>query len=354
MSKFWFVLFSTSLVGCATVSPRTSIQGMGGRNAYNIAIQQSTSEQMLLNIVRMRYADTPFFLDVNTITTQYTFKTGAGTSFKIPGFNEKNPASFGFDYSWQNQPTIQYAPLEGQDFAAQLMEPIDLRILQQLIFTGWDISRLFKLTLQSFDDHSNAFRAATSSSQEEDAQYHRFNEIMTLMRQLQLEHKIQLGVKDHMLQITFANDSPEARELAQLLKHAELVKNRYVVNLKVGFNDDAEIGILPRSIMGCMYYLSLGVKVPIEDAENRVANIPNSDLPQYLELQKTIAKLITIHSSSVEPRDAFLSICYHGTYFYIKDNDLDSKKTFALLQQLYNLQAKEVKVPPPILSLPLG
>jgi hypothetical protein len=350
---FKYVIISIALIGCATVSPRTSIQGMGGRNAYNVAIQQSTSEQMLLNIVRMRYADTPFFLDVNTVTTQYTFKTAAGTSIKVPGFNQGNPASFGMDYSWQNQPTIQYSPLEGQEFASQLMEPIDLRILQQLIFTGWDISRLFRLTLQSFDDHSNAFRAASSVT-EEDIHYTRFNEIMTLMRHLQLQHKIQLGVKDHLLQINFSSDSEEAKNLARLLKHAYLVNNRYVVNLKVGFNDAAEIGILPRSIMGCMYYLSLGVKVPLEHVEQKVANIPSDDFASYLEMQKTISKLISIHFSETEPRDAFLCIHYHGAYFYIKDSDLDSKKTFTLLQQLYNLQAKESKLPPPILSLPLG
>lgn len=342
------VLFLTPFLffGCATVSPKTSIHGMGGRNAYNVAIQQSTSEQMLLNLVRMRYADTPFFLDVNTVTTQYTFKTGAGTSIKIPGFNENNPASFGLDYSWQNQPTIQYAPLEGQEFAAQLMEPIDLRILQQLVFTGWDISRLFMLTLQAFDDHTNVFR--------DNSHYHRFNDIMVLMRKLQLQNKIQIGVKDHLLQITFANDCPEAEELAKLMKHTVLVKNRYVVNLKVGFNEEAEIGILPRSIMGCMYYLSLGVKVPMEDVERKIANIPNGDLEGYLNLQATLSKLISIHSSATEPRNAFLCVRYHGAYFFIRDDDLDSKKTFTLLQQLYNLQAKESKVPPPILSIPLG
>lgn len=34
----------------------------GERSNYNIAIQRSNDEQLLLNLVRLRYRDTPFFL----------------------------------------------------------------------------------------------------------------------------------------------------------------------------------------------------------------------------------------------------------------------------------------------------
>ena len=49
-----------------------------------------------------------------------------------------------------------------------------------------------------------------------------------------------------------------------------------------------------------------------------------------------------------------MSIKYRDYWFYISDNDLESKRTFILLQQLFNLQAAEPKKSQPILSLPLG
>lgn len=40
---------------------------------YNQAIVQSTNEQMLLNMVRLRYSEPPVFLAVNSVLTQYIY-----------------------------------------------------------------------------------------------------------------------------------------------------------------------------------------------------------------------------------------------------------------------------------------
>ena len=153
-----FLFFISGLVFCltgCTVPTTMSMEGVGGRNSYNIAVQESNSEEMLLNLVRLRYFDSPLFLEVNNITTQVTYKTSAGTAFTIPGFSKQRPVGFSGDMSWQNQPTIQYSPLEGQEFATQLLQPIEIKTLQQLIYSGWDIDRLFRLVVQSFSDLLN-------------------------------------------------------------------------------------------------------------------------------------------------------------------------------------------------------
>lgn len=341
-----------SLVGCSVPS-RLTMKGAGGRNAYNITIQETTNEQMLLNLVRMRYNDIPFFLNVSSVTSQYSMRTGLGAKAKVPGYSEKNPGEFSVDGSWTNTPTIQYSPLGGRDFARQLMEPLDISVIQELVFTGWDVSRIFRLAIQILDDVPNAV-SASGPSPEEVPQYEKFYEMTGLMRDLQLENKLQMGVDGDMLQISFESESKKAKKLAELIPHAKKVGHRYFVHLKVGYNEDAEVGILPRSLLGCMYYLSLGVQVPQKDLNAGKAYVQRTKSDEMFNWDTLLDDLMNIHYSDSYPDDAYVAIHYRKKWFYICDCDLQTKKTFALLQQLYNLQARENKSPAPILTIPVG
>ncbi len=48
------------------------------------------------------------------------------------------------------------------------------------------------------------------------------------------------------------------------------------------------------------------------------------------------------------------AVKYRSSWFYIDDSDLTAKSTFALLMQLFALQAGEIKSTGPILTLPVG
>ena len=91
---------------------------------------------MLLNLVRLRYGESPVFLGVSSVITQHSLKNIASANITIPGFNKTNPMSIGGETEWQNQPTIQYSPMQGGDFANQLMQPLDIGIIQQIIYLG--------------------------------------------------------------------------------------------------------------------------------------------------------------------------------------------------------------------------
>lgn len=348
--------------GCQVPS-RVALNGNGGRTAYNQTIQNTTNEQMLLNVVRLRYFDNPLFLDVSTVTSQFTYRTHLDPTFKIPGFSERNPVSIGTGVSWQNQPTIQYSPLEGRAFANQLMQPIELKTLQQLVYTGWDIDRLFRLVVQSINDIPNAPLAA-SPANDRLFEYEKFYEITSLFRHFQLHMQLQVGlVKENSkgngandaIQISFPEGSEQASRLAELLgTETSEVNGRYVAELKLGFNKRGQIGILPRSLLGCMYYASLGVHVPTYEVEQGSVQFPLVSGMDGDTWEKDLGSLMRIYFSYKDPQNAYVKVRYRNKWFYIDDSDLNSKKTFVLMQQLYNLQSIGVPQAPPILTIPIG
>ena len=64
--------------------------------------------------------------------------------------------------------------------------------------------------------------------------------------------------------------------------------------------------------------------------------------------------LFSIRSSAEPPGDAYVRVRYRDTWFFIDDADLNSKATFGLLEQIFNLQAGDVETTAPVLTLPVG
>lgn len=362
-----FLLF---LSGCH-VSSKTAMYGSGGRTSYNISAQNTTNQELLLNLVRLRYSDTPYFLELNGITTQFNFTGKLLPSIKIPGFDNNNPGALGGEFAWSNQPTIQYSPLEGKDFAIQLMHPLDLRVLQGLVLTGWDVDRVFRMLVQNMTDIPNA-RSASGPIPVHPPSYKQFFEVMNLMRHFQTNGDLQIGVRymegnghdqseadackepPNTIQISFPANGEKADRLAELLESVKKTKGRYVLNMRQAFNEQAEIGIMTRSLLGSMYYLSLGVQVPPRDiAAGTVALTENPDGTLF-NWDEVVGDLMKIHWDFHYPQHAYLAVPYRGYWFYIDDSDVNSKRTFVLLQQIFNLQSKQQEKEQPILTIPLG
>ncbi len=352
------------LAGCS-VPTSTAMDGTGGRNAYNIAVEKTNSEEMLLNIVRIKYFDVPYFLEVGTITSQYTYKSTTSANLPIPGFSDKNPFKLGGELSWQNQPTIQYSPISGQDFTEHLLFPIRLTTIQQLIYTGWDINRVFRLIIQEFDQLLNSPLGATPGEYR-NPQYASFYEATNIMRQFQKEGKLRIGVryedckdtpdqKTEVLQIAFPADDERGKKLAEMLQGEEQEGDKYIIHLRQGFNKYGQIGVMSRSLLSCIYYLGLGVEVPQKDEQDGLVIGSEIAKKEILDVADHLYDLIHVRSCDREPKNCYVKIFYRNHWFYIDDTDLNSKRTFILLMQLYQLQASpSSKNGGLVLTLPIG
>jgi hypothetical protein len=61
-------LLVLAVAGCRSLGPRTV---SGDRFNYNEAGAKSTSEQLLLNIVRLRYGEPTYWLEITSMLSQY-------------------------------------------------------------------------------------------------------------------------------------------------------------------------------------------------------------------------------------------------------------------------------------------
>ena len=63
--------------------------------------------------------------------------------------------------------------------------------------------------------------------------------------------------------------------------------------------------------------------------------------------------MFKVNFSKDYPEHAFIAVQYRGYWFYLADNDLQTKATFMLLMQLFDLQAGQTKYTGPTLTLPV-
>ena len=139
--------------------------------------------------------------------------------------------------------------------------------------------------------------------------------------------------------------SAEIRKLLGLDPHA---KEFNVVYGSVP-KDDKEIAILTRSLLQVIVDLSADIEVP--DAHVEEKRVSPTRVEEAVKDGK-ILPLIRIHSSSGKPDDAFVSVPYRDSHFWIDDRDLMSKKIFSFLMFVFTLVETGEKGTAPIVTVP--
>jgi hypothetical protein len=354
-----FSVLTSALImfsGCHITGPETVKQG---RSVYNMAIQQTGNEQLLLNIVRLRYRDTPYFLEVASVLTNFEFRTQASASAVLPEAGT-NSYGFGGDLVYAEKPTITYTPLHGDKFVTQLLAPIDMKKVLLLYHSGWSIERIFRIVVQSINGVRNA-PSASGPTPERVPEYEDFQKVADILRSLQ---------KEGMIEIGHAMESDKAGTYLQLMIDKQVASREDVLELKrllglwqdqnefmmikgVGKGGADVITVQLRSLMASMFYVSQCVKVPFEHEKLGKVTVSRYPDGNRFDWSNVTADLININFSKKMPKNAYVAIPYKGVWFYIDDSDLTSKSTFSLLNQFFALQAGQIKTQGPVLTLPV-
>ena len=136
-------LFLVLISGCAKLGPTTL---KSERSNYNLAVQKTNDEQLLLNLARLKYRDTPFFMEVSSVASQFTLSTSANASSTLQE-GVKGIFGLGGSVGVTEKPTVTYSPLQGDQFIQRVLSPLPLQTITLLYHSGWSIERIFRLCL---------------------------------------------------------------------------------------------------------------------------------------------------------------------------------------------------------------
>jgi len=140
--------------GCKSISPKTIPRD---RFDYSSALAESWKNQMLLNIVKVRYLDLPILLDVGQVVSGYTMETtgNLGGLLSSSGALLGNRATMGAGVRYTDRPTITYTPLTGDRFLSGFLTPIKPEKIFSLIQSGYSADFILELGVDSFNGLRN-------------------------------------------------------------------------------------------------------------------------------------------------------------------------------------------------------
>ena len=142
------------LAGCAGLGPQTVSRD---RFDYTEAISDSWKRQMLFNMVKIRYGDTPVFLDVSSVISQYQVagQVNLGSTINTkPWSTSESVGAFG---NYVDRPTITYTPIIGDKFARSLMSPVPPSAILSLVQGGYPVDMIFRLLVHEVNGIRNRF-----------------------------------------------------------------------------------------------------------------------------------------------------------------------------------------------------
>lgn len=176
--------------GCASLGANAM---KGERTLLNTALQQTNDEQLLINLVRFRYGDTPAFLQVSSISSQLAFDLGVSAGAELErSESNRNLFLFGGSAGCATRPTLSYLPLQGNEFIQQLLTPLTTEKILLLYRSGWHMKHLFTICVQRMNELKNAPRVGgpTPGSVPE---YEDFSKAVDLLRGLERKDLISIA-----------------------------------------------------------------------------------------------------------------------------------------------------------------
>jgi hypothetical protein len=385
------------------------------RLSYNEVVKTSAEQQLLLNIVRLRYADTPSSLSVSAIAAQYELARSLAI---VPFFGvggDANPRGFvGILPSAQignaDRPTITLTPLDDQEFTRRLFTPLPVEGILYLAKTTWQIQMVFRLYLENLNWVSNA-QSASGPTPLKPPEYADFFRGVYALQVLQDRSHIVFGQEERAEPVggplpadridaaaileaaksgyEYRRDdggatwtlvkktpqpvmhvhpaavaSPEMREFARVFRlKPGLTKYEIKSESLTPFPDTFPAGgvetldLETRSLLQVLFFVAQGVEIPPAHRAAGVARITADEAGIDFDWQQVLQGLLKVKWASGDepPPGTYVAVPYKGHWFYVDQADHDSKSTFSFLLSVSRMElTSRTPAAGPVLTLPVG
>lgn len=346
------VLLGTGIAGCRSVGPRTiSRDGFD----YTTAIADAWKKQMLLNLVKIRYADVPMFVEVSSIINQYAFETVLSARATWNEFLPGKGQQLGGAGRYADRPTITYQPLAGEKFTRNLLTPLAPSAILTLIEAGWPVDRLLRVAVQAINGLDNETSAITVYHEAEPEFYQFISALTRVQRAGAFGTRLENRDGAAIVTLFFDSDGEESvrKDIALVKELLSLDPDADAYNVVQGVlpRSSDEIAIQTRSIMEIMRTMAGQIDVPQEDVDDGWVT---ATLPQIVAEQAGFPRLFRVHCDKRNPPHAYAAVEYRGYSFWIDGREPYSKRMLSFLMILLSLSESGDPTKAPGITLPAG
>jgi hypothetical protein len=307
-----------------------------GRGTYNAVINRTEDEQILSMIVRQRYDETYGLLSVSSVTASIHVGATAGANVGVGPERDYlgNLVPLSASAAYEENPTISYTPLRGEDFVERLLAPLSAEHILLLGRMSTTDTEAWRLLVRRANGLTNPVYAAAPPGPDFD----RFVDLNASLRDQGVLDVVQTegGAYEMLFHDCSTQQATQATELIRLLGIQRTVQARadraiplrFVVGPKRGDGIDLE----GPSALQVVEAAGLGVEIPADDAAEGVVRTLGAN---------DGARVIVIDSSSSRPENASVAVTHRGSWFFIDARDARSKQTFMILRTLIGLRLDE-------------
>lgn len=302
-------------------------------------------------------------MEIDQVVAGYQLQTTANAGFSIQNYitaSDTRPpgvvGSVGVGATYIDRPTVIYAPLTGNDFLRKLMSPIPPSAVLSLLHSGYAAGSVVPIAVDSINGVANGSRRQDTFRPADPE----FLRLVDLLSELQRSNALQVEVergKDGggSSTVTFpsvrgmpdlAGRIAEMRRILRLSGHPP-----YAVRYGGYSGKGNEISIVTRSMLQIMLEVGTFADVPQSDIVGGKASPIGGSAGAAGDQGPP---LLRIHGSTTAPGEAHVAVPYKGRWFWVADNDVRSKSTFAGVMLLFAILDVGVRPAPPVVTVPVN
>lgn len=178
------IFCGVAVTGC--LSPITLNRAV---TAYDEAVTDAISKQLLINIARAHQHQPIHFTGVSNIAATFDFRVSAGATPALTGDASKALMPI-FGGSVAENPTISIVPIEGEEFTKRLLTPFQETKFLLLLRQRYDIDLLLRLMAQELRITENGQEVAYRNTPADRTGYELFRRVVTHLSSIQDQNQL--------------------------------------------------------------------------------------------------------------------------------------------------------------------